>query len=144
MTRAKSVTCSISSVLGTLPNSSCRARATFALRSLIFCSFFCSAVIDYYVYDALSHNSSSLSSSETLIMRRVMRHSIRHKFVLQGEENELSHKRSFLIQLKKLVLRVCCRFWLRSSCKHLSAVRCSDPFRWHRLVSQLALFEDLA
>src|SRR5919112_5630455 len=99
MTRARSVTCSISSVLGTRPNSSWRATATFALRSLIFCSFFWSAVIELYVYNALSHNSLSLSRSETLIMRRVMRHTIRHKFVLQRGENGVSHKRSFVKHL---------------------------------------------
>src|SRR5215212_4800744 len=44
-------------------------------------------------------------------MRRVMRHTIRHNFVLQREENEVSHKRSFMRQAKKLALRVCCRFW---------------------------------
>ena len=47
-------------------------------------------------------------------MRRVMRHTIRHKTVLQSDEKEVSHKRSFLRQPKKLALRVCCRFYLFS------------------------------
>jgi hypothetical protein len=38
ITRVRRKTCSISSCLGTLPNSSWRAAAIFALRSLAFCS----------------------------------------------------------------------------------------------------------
>src|SRR5215217_9376610 len=83
----------------------------------------------------LSHNSRSLPCFETLILTQVIRHRLTHKTASKSESGGASQQPSFLIQLKKLVLRVCCRFWLRSSCKHLSAVRCSDPFRWHRLVS---------
>jgi hypothetical protein len=50
---------SISSFLGTLPNSSCKARAIFALRSLFFCS-------GLAILKLLSQNSLNLSRYETM------------------------------------------------------------------------------
>src|SRR3954452_7754366 len=43
-------------------------------------------------------NSLSLSSSETLIVKRVLRHESRRKLVLFWAEEKVSHKRTFLLQ----------------------------------------------
>ena len=45
-----------------------------------------------------SHNSSSMPSFETLIMRRIMRQTITHKNVAKRGEKDASHKRPFLRQ----------------------------------------------
>src|SRR5687767_4017190 len=63
MTRVKRNTRSISSFLGTLPNSSWRATAILALRSFFFCS-----VVILVVYQ----NSLHLPSFETLVLKLVL------------------------------------------------------------------------
>src|SRR3712207_3700871 len=68
MTRARSVTCSISSSFGTLPNSFWSATATLALRSFFFCSGVMLLMILKY------QNSQSLPSYGTLILERLLEH----------------------------------------------------------------------
>src|SRR5215213_7865533 len=65
ITRARSVTCSISSSFGTRPNSFCSATATLAFKSLFFCSLL---MIQKY------QNALSMSSFGTLILERVLEH----------------------------------------------------------------------
>src|SRR5918992_5310107 len=82
-------TCSISSFLGTLPSSSWRATAIFALRSF----FFCSGAMVAHLYQ----NSIKMPSFETLILKRVLIHR-RSLVVLENDEDsDEFQKGTFLI-----------------------------------------------